>query len=156
MTATKEQHKHSHGSADWAGHAAASIQAAGHRRSNARDEVVGVLARQDCVLSAREITDQLRSEGSDIGVATVYRALELLEELKLIQRIDVGQGTARFEAALPDGDHHHHLVCDNCEQLVPFEDKDLEQAIDKLAGRLDLKVTGHDIVLRGECTDCAD
>ena len=62
--------------------------------------------------------------------------LELLTELRLVQRIDVGQGVARYERHRPDGDHHHHLVCDCCGLVAPFEDPALEQAIERVSRSL--------------------
>jgi len=148
-------HNHDH-VAGWAEYAAGRIKAAGHRRSSARDEVLAVIAAQECAITARDISSELARNGSEVGIATVYRALELLESMKLVQRVEVGQGVARFEPSMPDGDHHHHLVCETCEELVPFEDEGLERAIDRLAGKLDLKITGHDIVLHGQCSNCAN
>jgi Fur family ferric uptake transcriptional regulator len=117
--------------------------------------VLEIIGRQPCVLSAHEIADELRSDGRAVGIATVYRTLELLESLKLVQRLDVGGGSARYEPALPGGDHHHHLVCDRCGRVTPFADEPLERAIASLAGRLDYSVGEHDVILRGECPQCA-
>ncbi len=115
-----------------------------------------LIGGQDCVLSAQEIADELRGGGREVGVATVYRTLELLEELQLVQRLDVGGGSARYEPALPGGaHHHHHLVCDDCGRVTPFEDPSLERAIESLAGRLDHTVGDHDVILKGSCPDCA-
>jgi Fur family ferric uptake transcriptional regulator len=108
------------------------------------------------VLSASEIADQLRAGGREVGVATVYRTLELLESMRLVQRLDIGGGSARFEPALPGGEHHHHhLVCDRCGRVTPFEDARLERAIADLGRRLDHSVGDHDVILRGECPRCA-
>jgi Fur family ferric uptake transcriptional regulator len=108
------------------------------------------------VLSAREIADELRAGGREVGVATVYRTLELLEGMRLLQRLDVGDGSARYEPALPDGGHHHHPhVCDSCGKVTPFEDPKLERAIHDLGDRVDYRVAGHDVVLRGDCPACA-
>jgi Fur family ferric uptake transcriptional regulator len=140
----------------WVAAAEAGLREAGHRASAPRAAVLGVIARQDCVLSAREIADELRGDGREVGVATVYRTLELLEGMRLLQRLEVGDGSARFEPALPGGEHHHHhLVCDSCGKVTPFEDPKLERAIDDLGDRLDYEVAGHDVVLRGDCPDCA-
>ena len=140
----------------WVAAAERGLREAGHRASAPRAAVLGVIGRQECVLSAREIADELRAGGREVGVATVYRTLELLEGMRLLQRLDVGDGSARFEPALPGGEHHHHhLVCDRCGRVTPFEDTKLERAIDDLGGRLDHTVAGHDVVLRGECPDCA-
>jgi Fur family ferric uptake transcriptional regulator len=139
----------------WAEHAEERIRAAGYRASSARSRVLRLLGDQECVLTAREIADRVRDEGDDIGVATVYRALELLETLELVQRLDVGEGTARYEPAHPSGEHHHHLVCDRCGRVSAFEDPQLERAIARVARRLDYDVGGHDVILRGECPRCA-
>ena len=139
----------------WVEHAEDTLRRAGHRSSAPRSAVVEALGRQRCVLSAREIADELRAGGRDVGIATVYRALELLDELGLVQRLDVGEGTVRYEPADPSGEHHHHLVCDSCGRVSSFEDKGLERAITRLAGRLDYHVGGHDVVLRGSCPACA-
>ncbi len=139
----------------WVDHAHAVIRAAGHRSSAPRSAVVATLATQNCVRSAGEIGDSLRREGTEIGIATVYRALELLDDLGLVQRLDVGEGSARFEPALPTGEHHHHVVCDRCGRVSQFEDEGLEAAIDRVARRLEYRVGAHDVILRGACPDCA-
>jgi Fur family transcriptional regulator, ferric uptake regulator len=139
----------------WVEHTAEILRRAGHRSSAPRMAVVETLGRHDCLLTAREISDRLRTEGRDVGVATVYRALELLEGLGLLHRLETGEGTARFEPAHPSGEHHHHLVCDRCGKVLAFEDEDLERSIGRLARRLDFRVDGHDVVLRGACEACA-
>lgn len=116
--------------------------------------VVEMLGRHDCVLTAREIADHLRSEGRDVGVATVYRALELLEGLGLLHRLDTGEGPARYEPAHPTGEHHHHLVCDRCGRVAAFEDQGVERSLAQLARRLEFRVESHDVVLRGACVAC--
>jgi Fur family ferric uptake transcriptional regulator len=140
----------------WVAAAEEGLRAAGHRASVPRAAVLDLIGRQECVLSAREIADELRSDGREVGVATVYRTLELLEGMRLLQRLDVGDGSARFEPALPGGGHHHHhLVCDSCGKVTPFEDPKLERAIHDLGARVEYRVAGHDVVLRGDCPACA-
>lgn len=140
----------------WTEHAERELRAAGHRASAPRSAVLDLIGRQSCVLSAREIADELRAGGREVGVATVYRTLEVLEELRLVQRLDVGGASARYEPAMPGGEHHHHhLLCERCGKVTPFEDPDLERAIDELGARLDHDVADHDVVLRGSCPRCA-
>jgi Fur family transcriptional regulator, ferric uptake regulator len=142
---------------DWQRHATGVLAAAGNRWGNARLAVVGVLAEQRCCLTAREITDELRVRGSATGIASVYRALDRLHELGLVSKLDVGDGTARYEPAHPGGaHHHHHLVCDRCGEVTAFEDERLEQAIHELSRRVDHAIDAHDVVLRGACPDCRD
>src|SRR4051794_9255224 len=76
----------------WREHTLATLASAGYRRGGARNAVVALLERQRCALTAQEIDDLLRAEGRGVGRASVYRILELLTEMRLVQRIDVGQG----------------------------------------------------------------
>ena len=137
----------------WVEHAKRELARAGHRSGGARAEVLALLARQDCVLSAQAIHDRLREADRGVGLASVYRALDVLAGLKLVHRIDV-DGTACFEPADPSGVHHHHAICNRCGKMSAFEDPTLELAIDDVGRRLGYAVDGHDIVLRGACPDC--
>jgi Fur family transcriptional regulator, ferric uptake regulator len=139
---------------EWSAHASAVLGRSGHRWGAARLAVVDVLASHRCCLTARDIADELRGQGQKTGIASVYRALDLLHELGLVQRLDVGDGTARYEPADPSGEHHHHLVCDRCGRVTAFEDERLEQAISALSKRVDHAIDAHDVVLRGACPDC--
>lgn len=138
----------------WSTHAREALRSAGYRSGGARAGVIELLARQDCCLTAQEIFDGLRQEGRSVGLASVYRAVEVLRDLRLVQRLDVGDGTARYEPAHADGDHHHHLVCDRCGKVEAFEDETLEEALGRLADRLPHRVAAHDVVLRGDCGRC--
>jgi Fur family ferric uptake transcriptional regulator len=138
----------------WAEATLEELREAGYRSGGARRAVVELLARQDCCLSAQEIFDALRAAGRPVGIASVYRVLDLLAERKLVQRLDVGGGVARYEPALSDDEHHHHLVCDDCGKVEAFSDEPLEQALRQLGGRVGYDVEAHDVVLRGSCESC--
>ncbi len=140
----------------WAEHALATLQAAGHRRGGARTAVVEALARHDCAVTALDLDDELRRRRPPVGRASVYRALEQLEQLGLVQRIEVCRGTAGYERIDPEGHHHHHAICRDCGRMVPFEDHSLEQAIGELCKKMDFEVTEHDVVLRGHCAHCSN
>ncbi|MEA2194301.1 MAG: Fur family transcriptional regulator, ferric uptake regulator [Solirubrobacteraceae bacterium] len=136
----------------WVLHANAVLRAAGLRASAGRTAVVELLGRQTCLLTAQEIADHLREEGSAGSTATVYRALETLHELGLLRRFDA-DGVARYEPIDPSGDHHHHIVLEETGDVVPFDDAELERAIAGIGQRLGLVVTSHDIILRGRLID---
>src|SRR5438477_896558 len=138
----------------WAETTSAALRSKGHRNGGARRAVIELLGRQDCCLTAQEIFDRLRSEGRRVGIASVYRALEQLTRDGFVQRIDLGAGTSRFEPIQTDGEHHHHLVCDDCGKVEAFADDELERALRKVEGRTGYSVAGHDVVLRGACGDC--
>ena len=117
--------------------------------------MIDAIADLGCSVTAREIADLLRERGSSVGLASIYRALELLERLGLVKRFDVGEGAARYEPAAPGGEHHHHVVCDSCGTVERFEDDALEQAIHTLSNRTDFNVATHDVTLHGECPACS-
>jgi Fur family ferric uptake transcriptional regulator len=141
---------------DWTEHALNKLADAGYRRGGARTAVVEMLGRQTCAVSARDIDDALRDTGRTIGRASVYRTLETLAELKLVQRLDLGSGEKHYEPHRPGGEHHHHLVCDRCGNVEPFEDPDLERALERLSSRVDYAVDEHDVVLHGACGECRE
>jgi len=138
----------------WREHTEAALREAGFRAGGARAAVLDLMAGQDCCASAQEIHESLRARGRSVGIASVYRVLEVLSELRLVQRIDVGDGVARFEPAPPGGDHHHHVVCDDFGKVEPFSDASLERAIASASDRVGYRVDAHEVVLRGECGDC--
>ena len=138
----------------WADYADRSLADAGFRRGGARSAIIALLDRQPCALSAYEIEDALRAGGRGVARASVYRVLDELVSLGLVTRVEVGQGSTRYEAARPDGHHHHHMVCDRCGDVQPFADDGLERAVDQLAARVAFAVAEHEIVLHGECAAC--
>ena len=73
----------------------------------------------------------------------------------LVQRVDTGDGGMRYEAVVPGGHHHHHAVCERCGRVTAFEDQRLEEAIERLGRRLRHDVSGHEVMIRGNCPQCA-
>jgi Fur family transcriptional regulator, ferric uptake regulator len=139
---------------DWIGYARATLEREGYRASVPRAAVVETLATLGCSVTAKEIADRLHERGQDVGVASIYRTLDLLDRLRLARRVDAGEGVARYEPIDPSGEHHHHLVCQSCGEVTAFEDRELEHAIEALSRRLDYAVDAHDVTLRGECPSC--
>jgi Fur family transcriptional regulator, ferric uptake regulator len=133
------------------------------------------LGSQECALTAQEIEDALRAgdgpgAGGTTGAgdaaagaghgarrvsrASVYRILDELEGLRLVQRVETGQAMVRYERVCERAEHHHHLVCDECGVVMPFSDPGLERAIETLSRRVPMTVSEHEIVLHGACADC--
>jgi Fur family ferric uptake transcriptional regulator len=140
--------------ATWTKHVDDVLARAGLKHGGARQRIIDLLADESCALSAVEIEDALRLQGKPTGRASIYRVLDLLVDHGLVERVTVGQGLSRFERTHPDGEHHHHLVCEYCGRLVAFDDPELEEAIDSLPQRLGVRVEHHDVVLHGACVDC--
>jgi Fur family ferric uptake transcriptional regulator len=138
----------------WSDRALEQLRAAGLRTGSARREVIGFLETQSCCLGAQEIHDRLRASGRPVGLASVYRVLDTLAEKGLLQRLEFGDGVARFEPARSDESHHHHLVCDGCGKVETFTDERLETALRDVEHRSGYAVAAHDVVLRGACSAC--
>ncbi len=138
----------------WTASALDRLRESSGRSGTARRAVVEFLGGQDCCVSAQEIHDGVRARGVRLGIASVYRTLEGLDRSGLVQRIDLGDGIARYEPAHAGGEHHHHFVCDSCGKVEPFEDPALEAALERIAGGRDYEVAAHDVVLRGGCGEC--
>jgi Fur family ferric uptake transcriptional regulator len=134
---------------NWSERAQAVLSEAGFHSGGGRRQVVELLDAENCALTALEIDRRLPG----VGRATVYRSLEQLEGLRLIQRVDVGGEAAGYERLDPSG-HHHHIVCERCGRVIAFEDDRLERAIKTLADRPDFTVSSHEVTLRGECASC--
>jgi Fur family ferric uptake transcriptional regulator len=140
-----------HDTGSWVGHALEQLSEAGYRHGGSRTRVVEMLGEQDCAITPLELDDRL----DGVGRATVYRAIEQLEELGLVQRIDLGGDSTAYEKVDPRGHHHHHLVCNKCGRVIPFEDQDLEDAIHSISTRDGFRIQSHEITLRGICAGCS-
>jgi len=131
-----------------------ALREAGYRVGAARRAVVSVLAQRDCCLTVPEIADEVRTQGRAVGIASVYRVVDLLTEKRLVQKIDLGDGRAHYERVELAAEHHHHLVCNECGRVEPFADESLEAALQRVEQEAGFAVASHDVLLRGACDDC--
>ena len=122
---------------------------AGYRSGGSRRQVVDLLGGESCAVTALEIDRRL----DGVGRASVYRTLEQLEQLHLVQRVEIGGDAAGYERVDPEL-HHHHIVCEGCGRLAPFASAALEDAIEAVSRSSEFAVAGHDVVLRGTCPRC--
>jgi Fur family transcriptional regulator, ferric uptake regulator len=136
----------------WSDDAHEALRQSGKRAGAARSHVIAYLDGQTCCRGAQEIHADLVAAGRPVGLASVYRTLEMLEANGLVQRVDVGDGVVRFEPA--HHDHHHHLVCDDCGKVEQFSDGELERAIEEVERRSGYALKAHDVLLRGSCAAC--
>jgi Fur family ferric uptake transcriptional regulator len=124
------------------------------RLTKGSQKVLQILEKTTALSTAQDIHALLRKEDDEApGLTTVYRALESLASLGLVQAVDLGDGEKRFELVTP-GEHHHHLVCDACKDSVHLDQcliQDLESAIRSKYG---FEVRGHILELFGICKRC--
>ncbi len=130
------------------------LDQAGHRKGGARDAIIDLLAEQSCALSALEIEDRLRGGKRRVARASIYRILSFCRSGGWWRAWSWATRMTRYELIDPAGAHHHHLLCDSCGSLVPFDDGDLERSIDRLSRRLGFDTHGHEVILRGDCAAC--
>lgn len=93
--------------------------------------------------------EEIRARCPEVGMVTVYRALDLFTGLGIVRRLDLGQGP-RYELA---EDHHHHLVCEDCGSVKEFERCPVDLQSLSRVGR-DFEVRAHSLELYGRCSDC--
>ncbi|MBP2665712.1 MAG: ferric uptake regulator, Fur family [Firmicutes bacterium] len=106
-------------------------------------------------LSAEDVYSLLRSDAPDIGLATVYRTLEMLEELGFLHRIEFGDGKSRYELATGSSAHaHHHLICLSCSKVIEFDDDLLETLESFVSRTADFRITDHQVKFYGYCSEC--
>lgn len=102
--------------------------------------------------SAEDVFTELRNNGHDIGLATVYRVLSQFEQAGILIKHHFEGGQAVFE--LETGDNHDHLICVKCNKIVEFFDEKLEEEQRRIAERYGFALEDHSIVLYGMCGDC--
>lgn len=109
-------------------------------------------------LTAEEIYELVKADCPDIGLATVYRTIQLLNELHLIDRINFDDGFVRYEMGhgLDSGrrHRHHHLICMKCGRVIPFQEDLLEELEKEIARTTGFCVVDHEVKLYGCCVEC--
>jgi Fur family ferric uptake transcriptional regulator len=103
-------------------------------------------------MSAEDIYKHLLEMGDDVGLATVYRVLTQFEAAGLVVRHHFEGGHSVFE--LDDGEHHDHLVCVKCGQVVEFVDSTIEERQLAIAEKMKFRMTDHSLYIYGVCESC--
>ncbi len=114
-----------------------------------------VMNSQGKHLSTEEIYDFVKRDCPEIGLATVYRTLLLLDELGVISKISLDDGCARYELNINSDDHqHHHLICTNCGEILEVEVDLLEHLEDEIEKSHNFEITDHKVKFFGRCSKC--
>jgi Fur family ferric uptake transcriptional regulator len=121
------------------------------RRSEQRDAVLSAVIEQKDHLTVDEIFSLLKKEHSDIGIATVYRTINLLRDAGIVKELIIN-GIARYEI-LSDR-HHDHLVCTECGTTVEITSAIIEQEQEAIAVKNGFYLQDHNLILMGICSSC--
>lgn len=109
-------------------------------------------------LSAEDVHDILRTEKAEIGLATVYRTLELLSDLCILQKMEFGDGCSRYEVndTDPTRHHHHHLICTKCGKVEEFDEDLLETLEADIERKTGFRTLDHQVKFFGICKECQE
>ncbi|GAB4073526.1 Fur family transcriptional regulator [Barrientosiimonas marina] len=134
------------------------LHAQSYKLTPQREATVRVLLeRETDHLSAEDVYLLVKEKAPEIGLATVYRTLELLSELKIVDRINFGDGVSRYDLRKEGAEHfHHHLVCTECGAVEEITD-DLLGDVEKLVeNHWHFQVKDHRLTFHGICKHCQE
>jgi Fur family ferric uptake transcriptional regulator len=130
----------------------AALDRAGYRLTEPRRAVASLIAEHAGHFTAADLVAHARARRLGIGRATVFRALEVLAELRAIQRIDLPSGEHAYVACEPL--HHHHVVCSRCGRVDDIADEGLRTVVREVSRRTGYRVDEHRLELFGLCPTC--
>lgn len=119
----------------------------GLRMTEQRKVIAGVLDAADDHPDVEELYARASAVDPRISLATVYRTVKLFEEKGILDKLDFGDGRARYETS--DRDHHDHLIDLNTGQVIEFVDEEIEALQEKIARKLGYRLKGHRMELYG-------
>lgn len=106
-------------------------------------------------LSSEEIYNIVSKDNPEIGIATVYRTMQLLEKLDIVYKLNFDDGFSRYELNLGTGDHHHHhLICLNCGKVMEVELDLLDFLEKEIEKDKKFSIVDHNVKFYGYCSDC--
>jgi Fur family ferric uptake transcriptional regulator len=123
-----------------------------YRTTAPRRAVARLIADHDGHFSAAELVAEARERRLAVGRATVFRTLEMLAELDLVERIDLPSGEHAYVACEPA--HHHHVVCSSCGRTADIDDAGMRAVVREVARRTGYRVDEHRLELFGLCPAC--
>lgn len=115
-----------------------------------------LLENMDKHLSPEELHDLVKIKHTDIGLATVYRTLQLFDELGIVHKLNFGDGCARYELNRYQSHHHHHVICLKCGEVLEFGDDHLEKLEKNISKELNFKIIDHRVKFLGYCSKCQE
>lgn len=133
------------------------LKAGEHKLTSRRESILRVLLEnKDKHLSAEEVYNLVKEKAPDVGLATVYRTLELFSEFDIIHSMDFGDGRKRYEYGdrEANGHHHHHVICLECGKIQEMGEDLLEELEMRVSRELDFEVVNHQLKIFGHCKNC--
>lgn len=120
------------------------------KQTQQRRKLIELFLKMNNHISAEELHEAARDAGHNIGLATIYRTLNLLAEADLVEQKSFVDGRHVYEVNMP-GEHHDHLICLDCGLVVEFESAEIEQLQDRIAAKNQFVLKAHRLDLFGNC-----
>jgi Fur family ferric uptake transcriptional regulator len=124
----------------------------GYRLTPQRMMIISAIEKSDHHISAEEIYAQVVSRYPNVNISTVYRTLELLNRLNLVTETDMGEGRVRYHPA--DKGHHHHLVCQECGNIIDLDESLLAPLEESLLREYGFMAELRHLAILGRCQNC--
>ena len=125
----------------------------GLRNTDARRKIVEVVLDADDHFTVDDLIDRIRERGHRVSRASVYRTMALLCDGGFVESREFQRGQLMYE--LMDGqDHHDHLICEECDKIVEFENDEIERLQEEEAAKHGFTLRHHSLRLYGVCSDC--
>lgn len=131
-----------------------SLREQGYRVTAPRQAIIEALIGFERAFSADDLFQHLRESDPSVGRATVFRTLDMLVGLELLDRLHAADGCHSYVLALDQNRHYHHLICNSCGTVVPFESCNIEDLYPAVASETDFQISGHMLELFGLCGSC--
>lgn len=132
------------------------LQSQGYKLTPQREATVRVLLEnEEDHLSAEDVFMLVKDKAPEIGLATVYRTLELLSELHVVEKMNFGDGVARYDLRADNNKHHHHhLICVQCGTMSEILEDWLGPLEERLEQEYGFTVVDHRLDFQGVCANC--
>lgn len=129
-----------------------AMQRAGYRLTEPRRELAQLIADRNGHFAAADLVTEAKDRGVGVGRATVFRTLDVLTEVGVVERIELPSGEHAYITCEPL--HHHHVICSGCGRSREIDDAGLRAVVRDIARRTGYRIDDHRLELFGRCPDC--
>ncbi|MBP2031566.1 Fur family ferric uptake transcriptional regulator [Clostridium algifaecis] len=135
-----------------------SLKEKGYKLTPQRRAIVDIIIKNEGKhLTTEEIYDLVKKDCPEIGLATVYRTVQLLEDIGVVCKLDLDDGCSRYEIIHEQEIHqHHHLICTRCSRIIEVPDKLLEGLESQIESKYNFKILNHSLKFYGICSECLE
>jgi Fur family ferric uptake transcriptional regulator len=133
-----------------------NLKEKGYKLTPQRRSIIdSIIKNEGNHLTTEEIYDLVKIECPEIGLATVYRTVQLLEDIGVVCKLELNDGCNRYELIHEDENHHHHhLICTNCGKVIEVQGDLLEGLETEIQKTYDFEVKNHSLKFYGFCKEC--